>query len=292
MEDGLSGFFDRIPKHSDCVRRDDEMTGAWDVESTKLARRPRTVFNTREISIAAVLTPLYLLVRGYSFGIRDHGIYLPYIERAAHPDFLPGDPMLALADRHSSLFFEALALLSRFVPLEVLYCAGHLLSVFVMLFAIRALALALWSDGTGQWTAAVAVAGVFVHRNVAGGIENFDAIFLPRVASLGPLLCALALGVRGRHLLAFAVIGVVFLFHATTAAHTALVLWCGIAAAGRKHMRACLLGPIVFLAAASPLLVLMAIRGGPDIPTPAPDEWIQSLKLHYPFHHYPSVWAR
>ena len=51
-------------------------------------------------------------------------------------------------------------------------------------------------------------------------IENLDALFLPRVASLGPLLWALALGARGRFGRAFLLTGAVFLFHAPTAAHT------------------------------------------------------------------------
>ena len=115
-----------------------------------------------------------------------------------------------------------------------------------------------------------------------------DPLFLPRVASLGPLLYALSLGARGRYHTAFALTGVVFLLHATTASHTAFMLWTACALGGRANLRACLLGPVLFLAAAGPLLVAMAIHGGPDIPTPAPEAWIQSLKLHFSFHHFRS----
>jgi hypothetical protein len=234
-----------------------------------------------------VLTPLYLLGRGYVFGTHDHAIHLAYIERAADPGFLPGDPLLAVAAHHPSIFFSGMAVLSGLASLEVLYFVGHALSVFAMLFGLRSLARGLWEGRAGEWAAAVAVAGAFVHRYVPGSIANLDPLFLPRVASLGPLLFALSLGARRRFLPAFALTGLVFLVHATTAAHTAAVLWVGCAFGGRANLRACLIGPAVFLVAAAPLLILVAVRGGPGIPTPAPVEWIQSLKLHYAFHHFP-----
>jgi len=243
----------------------------------------------RELLIAAVLTPLYLLGRGYVFGTHDHAIHLAYIERAADPGFLPGDPLLAVAAHHPSIFFSGLALLSRLAPLEVIYFVGHALSVFAMLAGLRSLARGLWDGPAGEWAAAVAVAGAFVHRYVPGSIANLDPLFLPRVASFGPLLWALSLGARRRFVAAFALTGLVFLVHATTASHTAAVLWAGCAFGGRANRRACVIGPAVFLAAAAPLLILVAVHGGPGIPTPAPVEWIQSLKLHFPFHHFP-VW--
>ena len=110
----------------------------------------------REVLIAAALTPLYILGRGYSFGIRDHAIHLAYIERAADPGFLPGDPMLDVAVHHPSFFFPALAFLSRFASLECIYFIGYALSVFAMILGLRALARSLWHGPAGAWAAAVA----------------------------------------------------------------------------------------------------------------------------------------
>jgi len=252
---------------------------------------PRVSPRRREVLIAAALTPLYILLRGYAFGTRDHAIHLAYIERAADPGFLPGDPMLDVAVHHPSFFFPALALLSRFASLECIYFIGYMLSVFAMILGLRALARSLWSGPAGAWAAAVAVAGAVVHRFVAGAIENFDILFIPRVASLGLLLFALALGARRRFIPAFGLTGAVFLVHATTAAHTAFILWVCCALGGRANLRQCLLGPVVFLAGAAPLLIMIAVHGGPDIPTPAPEKWIQALKLHYAFHHFPKPWV-
>ncbi len=252
---------------------------------------PQVSPRLREVLVGVTLTPLYILFRGYAFGIRDHAIHLAYIERAADPAFLPGDPMLDVAAHHPSFFFQSLALLSHLASLECIYFVAYALSVFAMIVGLRSLARSLWDGPSGEWAAAVAVAGVFVHRYVAGGIENFDALFIPRGASLGLLLYALALGVKRRYYLAFGLTGVVFLIHATTAAHTAFILWVCCALGGRSNLRQCLLGPLIFLTGAAPLLFIIAVHGGPDIPTPAPESWVQSLKLHYAFHHFPRPWV-
>jgi hypothetical protein len=199
---------------------------------------------------------------------------------------VPGDPMLAMAAKHPSLFFPLMAWLSNAVPIEVVYFGAYLLSTFAMLFGLRMLGRSLWLPGAGWVFALVLAVAVLVPRSVAGGLANFDPLFLPRVLSLGPLLIALALCVRGQPLLAFALTGLVFLFHATTAAHTAMLIWMACAFCGRERLRALVLGPLIFLLVASPLLIMIVAAGGSGIPTPAPAAWVDAVKLQYPFHHF------
>ncbi|MFZ5636425.1 MAG: hypothetical protein ACOY82_07525 [Pseudomonadota bacterium] len=242
----------------------------------------------REFAIVAMATALFLLLRGYGFGTDDHAIHLAFIERARDPGFLPGDPMLAMASKHPSLFFPLIAWLSHWASIESIYLTAYVLSAFAMLWALRALGRSLWPDAGAHWVSALALVAAMVPRAVAGGIDNFDGIFLPRVASMGPLLFALVLCVRGRPLWAFALTGAVFLFHATTAAHTATLIWMACLFCGRERLRALTLGPVIFLIVAGPLLIMMAKAGGGGIPTPAPQDWIDAVKLHYPRHHYES----
>lgn len=255
------------------------------VEDAGLAAAPSTL---REIAVVAALTAAFVLARGYVFGVDDHAIHLAFIERERLPGFLPGDPMLEVASKHPSFLFDLFALLSSWFSLEASYFTAYVLSVFAMLFGLRALARALWPDQATEWVAIVAVAGMFVPHAVGGGIDNFDPLFLPRVASFGPLLLALALCVRGRIVPAFATIGVVFLFHATTAAHTAALAGTACLFRGRERLRDLPVGLIVFLTAASPLLYLIVKSGASGIPTPAPETWIDAVKLHYPSHHFES----
>ncbi len=245
-----------------------------------------------EFSIVAAMTALFVLLWGYSFGVDDHAIHLAFIERIRDPGFLPGDPMLAMASKHPSMFFPLMAWLSSAVPIEAVYFGAYLLSTFMMLFGLRMLGRSLWPGAGANWIFLLVLAiAALIPRAVAGGVNNFDPLFLPRVMSLGPLLIALALCVRGRTLLAFALTGLVFLFHATTAAHTAMLVWVACAFCGREQLRALGLGPVVFLLAASPVLIMIVAAGGSDIPTPAPAAWIDAVKLQYPFHHFDNPFA-
>ena len=244
----------------------------------------------REVTIGVILTALYFLARGYMFGAMDQSVNLPYILREADSEFLPGDLLLDISNNHPSFYYKCFAWLSQFVSLEMLFFGAHVLSIFSMILGLRALAHSLWEGPSGEWAAAIGVAGAFFLRYVAGNIPNFDEVFLPRVASMGLLLYAMSLGVRNRHLWAFALTGVVFLFHATTASHTAVLLWCACAFGGRRNFQYCLLGPLAFLGTASPLLLLMALNVESGIPVPAPYDWVQSLKLNFPFHHFPDLW--
>lgn len=171
-------------------------------------------------------------------------------------------------------------------PLEGLYFAAYVLSVAGVIAGIRTVARSLWDGPRGEWAATFAVVGVFAHRHVAGGIENMDPNFLPRVASAGPLLFALAYGARGKYRLGLGLCGLVFLFHATTAAHTAALIGCAALCGDRRSVRDLFIGSGLFLLAASPLLLVAAASKGSGIPTPAPMEWLASVKLHYPFHHF------
>lgn len=238
-----------------------------------------------EIATVAAMTAVFVLLWGYSFGTDDQAIHLAYIERIRAPKFLIGDPMLAISAQHPSVFFMLMAWLSNAFSIEAIYFGGYLLSVFMMLFGLRMLGRSLWPEPGWVFALMLAVCAV-VPRMVAGGLTNFDPSFLPRSLSLGPLLIALALCVRGRALLAFAITGLVFLFHATTAAHTATLIWMACAFCGRERLRALGLGPILFLIAASPLLFMIAATDGSGIPSPAPEAWVDAVKMHFPSHHY------
>lgn len=240
----------------------------------------------RELALGIALAALFVASRGYAFGIDDHAIHLAYIDRARDPGFLPGDPMLALAPKHPSFLFALFGWLSSLMPMSLLFGIAQGLSVLAAVLGLRALARSLWPGQGSEWISLVAIAAFIVPHPVGGGITDFDTMFLPRGATYGPLLYALSLCVRGRWAVAFALIGFVFLFHATTAAHAAALAGGILLSQARERWAALLLGPVIFLAAASPLLFMMIKSGGSGIPSPAPADWIAGVKLHYPGHHF------
>jgi hypothetical protein len=234
-----------------------------------------------------------LAANGYRFGVSDHAIHLPFLLRTLDPSFLVGDPAVDALAHHPTLFWKLQALLVAWISIEALeaiYVAIHVASLAALYGGVRALGRALFPGDVGPWVVAIAPALVVIGHLTGAGIVSMDAQVLNRTVSLGPLLYALALGARGAHVRGFAVAGVTFWIHPTTALHAAVLLWCvaWVPRASRARVRAAILGPLAFLIAASPLIVQMAIqRSGSGVPFPGPPAWWDFVRLNMYFHIYP-----
>jgi len=228
---------------------------------------------------------------GYFFGGRDHAIHLPWLLRELDPAFLPGDPLIDAMCWHPSYFWKLQVALLRLVPTEVLYAALWLLAVVSILAGTAALARSLAPGKVGLWAAPVAAAAVLVARETVASIPTFDPLLLNRVAVLGTLLFALALGVARRYEIGLLLAGLCFLIHATTSVHVAVMI--GVAGLiDRPRWSALLAGIGLFLAASSPLWISMLAAGSAlPVPWPAPEMWIENTKLTVSFHHYASTFG-
>jgi hypothetical protein len=236
------------------------------------------------------------IANGYRFGVSDHAVHLPFLLRTLDPSYLIGDPAVDALAHHPALFWDLQAPLTAWISIENLYLAIHVTSLAALYAGARALGHALFPGDQGRWAAAIIPALTVVSHVTPAGIFSMDAQVLNRTVSLGPLLYALALGARGAHLRAFAVAGLTFVIHPTTAVHAAVLLWCAVwvPRAPRRSMRAALLGPLVFLIAASPLVVKMMRQGSASgVPFPGPPEWWDFVRLNMYFHIYPfdSPWS-
>jgi hypothetical protein len=231
-----------------------------------------------------------LAANGYRFGVSDHAIHLPFLLRTRDPSFLVGDPAVDALAHHPTLFWELQAPLLSWISIEALYVAIHVASLAALFGGVRALGRALFPGHVGDWVVAVAPALVVIGHVTGAGIVSMDAQVLNRTVSLGPLLYALALGARGAHLRGFAVAGVTFWIHPTTALHAAALLWCvaWVPRTSRARVRAALLGPLAFVTAASPLIVSMVIQqSGGGVPFPGPPAWWDFVRLNMYFHIHP-----
>jgi hypothetical protein len=230
------------------------------------------------------------IANGYRFGVSDHAVHLPFLLRTLDPSYLVGDPAVDALAHHPTLFWELQAPLTSWISIENLYVAIHVTSLAALYTGARALGRALFLGDQGSWAVAIIPALVVINHVTPAGIMSMDAQVLNRTVSLGPLLYALALGARGAHLRGFAVAGLTFWIHPTTALHAAALLWCVVwlPRASHRRVRAAIRGPLVFLIAASPLIVKMASHGSTSgVPFPGPPEWWDFVRLNMYFHIYP-----
>ena len=250
----------------------------------------------RPFAEQALLTGLFVAaffaVNGYLFGGADHAIHFAFIERALHPDFLVGDPLVDLAQYHPSLLWPAIAALMHLAPLAWIYFALQFVCTALMLSGVAALARALSPRQVAGLAGLLAASMVLFVRFSSAGLASFDVMVLNRSLSLGPLLFALALAAQGRYRAAFLLVGLTFNIHPTTAVHAAILVWFAAAFSPARLVNA-LREPLWFLIGAAPLLVMMAATGGAGgVPLHAPKDWLDAQRLMLWFHHFPSLWSR
>jgi hypothetical protein len=255
---------------------------------SNFARRPGLAVSAAALALFAVAA---VLAGGYSFGVADHAIHLVFLRRAMDPGFLPGDLLASAGFAHASLFWDAQAPLARVLDIEVLYAILHAGSLLLMLAGAAALARALFRDEDPVVVGGVAMLLAAVGSQTFAFIPTFDALMLNRTAVLGGELFALALAVRRRFLAAFILTGLLFLLHATTASHAAVLVFV-LACADSSRLRSATLGPLLFLAAASPVLIPAIGTGGAG----DRDAWWLAVELNFPLHHFvawfgPSQWG-
>lgn len=251
--------------------------------------------------LAVVLSVAWFYaVNGYSLGWWDHVIHIPHLLRAMDPGFLPGDYLLDAAESHLSLIWPLLAPVVDLLGIPATFLAIHALCVTLMLTGSNALARALLPAlpplERYLWVAVLVIPA----QPTLASIYSMDDHLLPR-CTVGILLHALALGVHGRYRRAYLLVGILINLHATTAAHTAVLLWVHQALdrrpsnrptsrpssppsslLGRKEL---VLAPLFLIAAALPLLIYaLSIGAVGHVPTPAPQDWTDIANRASPFH--------
>jgi len=238
----------------------------------------------QRIVLHALLVAAWFVANGYSFGLVDHVLHLPFLDLARNPGFLAHDYLLGHTS-HPSLFWLLQVPLVAWFRIEYVYVAIHIVSVWTLIGGMVALTRALYpgpSEEQAGWLAAsLAVVGCMTFA----GIPTLDALVLNRTVVLGAELWALTWAVRGRAGWAFLICGLAFDIHPTTAVHTAILVFA-IGMWRPQSRRRTILAMPWFIVAAAPLLIHSWRTGHGSVPWPAPADWFTIVSTAYPFHHF------
>lgn len=133
-----------------------------DRRSTKITSSNRILLLV-SIAIAAVL------VHGYHLGGDDSAIYIPGIEKAAHPGLFPFGSEFFDSHAHLSLFAPLVGSVIRVthLPSDWVIFVLHVFSVFLLLIAARQLAEHCFESESARW-AAVSILAMALTVPVAG----------------------------------------------------------------------------------------------------------------------------
>jgi hypothetical protein len=162
---------------------------------------------------------------GYRYGISDQAYYLPAVQQHLDPHLFPKDRDLLNAQSHLMATDELTAAVVRATGASLPQVA---VAVYVLTLLVLLLTAGTFGRGLGLPWWAIALLGVlltFRHRIAKTGANSLEGYMHPRQLAFAVGVAAFAAVVRGRHGLAFFLIGAAAVLHPTTA------LWFGIVVA-------------------------------------------------------------
>ena len=190
--------------------------------------RLRTLLGRSALLLLMALAAV--LVEGYHYGVDDAGIYLPAIERFAHPPLFPFGEEFFLSHGHASIFAPLAGGLARHFHLPVAWSVllFYLLGTWLLLLAGWEMSKLCFDGASARWCAVGALAATLPVQVAGTAIPIMDNYFTARTLSTPLTLLALVLGLRGWWRTAVVCIGFTLLLHPQMTFYAAVLL-AGIA---------------------------------------------------------------
>lgn len=206
--------------------------------------------------LACTLGTLALL--GYYFGTFDQYAHIPFLKKYADPTLFPNDPFLELRNENYSYFWLAFVPALRAGILEPVMLVVYLAVTYASFWLLWTLSLELFASPRAALLSTIAF--VVPHLGF-GGFPIFEWSLLNRTFALPFALGAVLLYLRGRPVLAWAVIGALFNVHVITGLFVAAMfgfdqVFCVLKTSfERRRLAWTAVSWVVFVIAASPVLI-------------------------------------
>ncbi len=167
-----------------------------------------------------------IAAQGYHYGADDAAIYIPAVERFAHPGLFPYGADFFLSHSRVSFFSEIVGALVRWghVPLTSAVFAFHLLGIYLLLIAGHWLARLCFTSARAQWAAIITLACVLIVPVAGSALTIMDPYLTARSLSTPLTVFALAAILAERPAAATVMIGATALLHPQMAAYGAALV--------------------------------------------------------------------
>ena len=238
------------------------------------------------ILTAAAFALLQIVIAGYSVGVGNQTIQIPFVQRFADNQLYSQDVTLNdTIDQYPSYAYRLLALFCRLVNYKIVYAFLHLLSCFLLALAILQASLVLWrSLGPGLICLTVLLAG---HHRALAGAELYVAGFTHTWFSFAIAVWSFVFLWQRRFTWSLITVGLLFNLHALMAAYTAVFLLVMYVSWWQfKEWRRFLLSGLLAVVCALPTLVFMIIHTAEFTP-----RWLALMFIRSSHHSFPvSLW--
>lgn len=241
-------------------------------------RRDRWIALLVVSAATAATVPLY----GYAFGLHNHSIQIPLLNSLHDPSLYPADPLVRAMLGYFSVFWPAMAMITRGLPLEPTFFSGHLLATAAFYAAVWSIARRAFP---GDLRAALLAVGLVLFGESVVGEESLHWFYFshtPVATAMGAW--ALCLAMQGRWIVSLALTGLVFDVHAMQAAYVLLMIGAAALSDLRRAIRPLAVGAIAFALTAAPGVFWMVRSSALG----SPDDLASLLRAYFPFHFFAS----
>jgi len=225
---------------------------------------------------------LAALVSGYHFGVIDQAIFVPYAKHVRDGGIYGDDLLLQTLPYMHPLFWGAVGVVGRLIPLGALILGLHVLSTLLTGLAVYALGCNLFADRRSALLAVILVA-VSVHgRCTPGG----DALLLAgpelsqRSFALPWLLWGMTLALAEMPVAGLALAGLMFNVHPFSALITGAMIGAAMLVGRTRSWCALGGGAAAFLACAAPMMAHLGMLQNVRALAPVErQQWIEIVRM-------------
>lgn len=233
----------------------------------------------------------FFAINRYHFPGMEHAVVLPMLKRMIYPELYPGDLLVDQYIYLYSLFWPAIALFIRLIPIDlsILFAFLYSISLISLFYAVFSLSRTLFSDTR---IASLACLILLLNRTFLGGDFFFDQVLDTNgFARVLALLALQALFVQ-RYCYCGLLIGASFTLHPLTGTYTGGMVLCALLCTIRAgYLRSLLTWLLCAFITAVPIL-LWRVLAYPDQPAPGSySTWLTLLRIRSPDHIAPDLWG-
>jgi len=167
-----------------------------------------------------LFTTLGFLVMGYHPGLEDDGIYLTAVKAKLNPSLYPFNKNFFQLQIQATQFDEWMATFVRWTHIPVAWAElfWQLVSLFLILWAVKKIASRLFAESSAQWAGVALVAAMFTLPVTGTALYMVDHHLHPRSLATALILLAIWRILDGKSWQALPFVVVAFLLHPMMAA--------------------------------------------------------------------------
>ncbi len=247
--------------------------------------------SSREQSIIRweIAVPFLLLVvaldwikYSYTFGLHNHSMQIPFLHMSHQTELFPQDRFMESMRNYFSYFWVVVAFVTKWVPVEPLFVAGHIVTKLIGYTAIFFLGkklcpLAWWAPYLAVWM------NLSIQSDIGGeSLHWFYFAHTTFATALG--YWALYFLIDRKWILGFVLSGFIFNIHAMQSAYLGLMAgFMALPALYKREKSAWVALPSFFLAALPGLWWMLSSSS-----LGSPEDLAELIKAFYPVHFFPS----